>query len=437
MTNPNPNKPIVTDRAAPNTAVNPNVKATDAKHNNPNTGTDVARHFLATTIDGMRVYNSANEELGTVKDLVIDLNSGKVVYAALDFGGWLGIGDKLFAVPFHAFKYSASSKDHHGGHLVLDVAKDRLKNAPGFDKSKWPDMADPTWAQPVDQFYGHPTTAAVQALSCWQTKVGNSSRLWTCRRQDVARGPRKRGPLVNARSSKWSWRPDRRWATSHWWQQNKAIGTAGRPNQGQKATHSGSGGATSSENRTPFSGPSAGENSSICQVPGRLTSSAAVSSNRSLAGSSTSRGVPRPAGGRARNFKEGRGRCLLARWPLNRHIELEGSRTGRSGAVKMATDRFSICPAPSSAPTSACAVWAIGIEPPDAGDNDAQSRSGGSGRSWRRMAGTHFSAAAKVSGGPDRVPRISIGCRTIQTPTAKSTPINVAQGARHLQAAAT
>jgi sporulation protein YlmC with PRC-barrel domain len=126
-------------------------KETDAKNS-----TSATHHFRASTIDGMRIRNSRDEDLGTVKDLVVDLESGKVVYAALDFGGFIGIGDKLFAVPWSAFKFHATS-DGRNQFLILNVSKERLQNAPGFDKSHWPEMGDPSWSK-VDDFYGPPKT---------------------------------------------------------------------------------------------------------------------------------------------------------------------------------------------------------------------------------------------------------------------------------------
>lgn len=107
-------------------------------------------HARASTIEDMQVRNAAGEDIGKIKDLVIDVNSGKIVYAALDFGGILGVGNKLFAVPWHALAVKGTEKDQY---LVLNVTKERLKEAPGFDKSHWPDMANPHWATDVDRFY--------------------------------------------------------------------------------------------------------------------------------------------------------------------------------------------------------------------------------------------------------------------------------------------
>ncbi len=112
--------------------------------------------YRASTIESLHVRNGNGDNLGKIKDLVFDARSGKITYAVLDFGGFLGVGDKLFAVPWHAFKYSGTGNEEH---LVLDVTKDRLKNAPGFDKDHWPNMADPTFPQTIEKFYGPEPTA--------------------------------------------------------------------------------------------------------------------------------------------------------------------------------------------------------------------------------------------------------------------------------------
>jgi len=103
----------------------------------------------ADTLLGNDVYNGADEDLGDIKEFMIDMASGKVAYAVLSFGGILGMGDKLFAVPFSALKLDTANK-----RFTLDVSKDAMKDAPGFDKDKWPRMADATWAHGVHAFYG-------------------------------------------------------------------------------------------------------------------------------------------------------------------------------------------------------------------------------------------------------------------------------------------
>lgn len=103
----------------------------------------------ADTLLGNDVYNAADENLGTIKEFMIDMQGGRIVYAVLSFGGFLGMGDRLFAVPWQALKLDAANK-----RFQLNVSKDKLKNAPGFDKDHWPSMADTTWATDVHSFYG-------------------------------------------------------------------------------------------------------------------------------------------------------------------------------------------------------------------------------------------------------------------------------------------
>jgi sporulation protein YlmC with PRC-barrel domain len=116
---------------------------------NPEMATPEGRNLTAKTIIGDDVRNSQGEILGTVQDLMLDLDSGNVAYVVLSHGGVLGVGDKLFAVPWKAFGLDPLNRL-----LVLDVDKDTLKNAEGFDKDDWPNTADPTWQQGVDEYYG-------------------------------------------------------------------------------------------------------------------------------------------------------------------------------------------------------------------------------------------------------------------------------------------
>lgn len=106
---------------------------------------------------GLYVYSPSNENLGKVEDLVIDPAKGQIRYAVLSFGGFLGMGDKYFAVPWNELKIQQKGETSHGtikeDHYVLDVKKEALKSAPGFEKSEWPDFANPNWAANVDKFY--------------------------------------------------------------------------------------------------------------------------------------------------------------------------------------------------------------------------------------------------------------------------------------------
>lgn len=103
----------------------------------------------ANTLDGNDVFNRQDEDLGDIKEIMLDMGTGRVAYAVLSYGGFMGMGDKLFAVPWHALTLDTANK-----RFVLDVEKDRLDNAPGFDKDQWPDMADTAWAKEVHEYYG-------------------------------------------------------------------------------------------------------------------------------------------------------------------------------------------------------------------------------------------------------------------------------------------
>jgi len=99
---------------------------------------------------GAKVVNGEGKDLGTVEDLVIDSRDDRVVYAILSFGGFLGMGDKNFAIPWQALGFDVDNKV-----AVLNIDQDRLKNAPGFDKDNWPDMTDRTWASQIHTHYGY------------------------------------------------------------------------------------------------------------------------------------------------------------------------------------------------------------------------------------------------------------------------------------------
>ncbi len=98
---------------------------------------------------GVTVKNNADEDLGKIYEVMLDKVTGQVAYVVLESGSFLGIGGKLFALPWHAIHFDLE-KDC----FILDVDKDKLQNAPGFDKDNWPDMADKTWGQSISDYYG-------------------------------------------------------------------------------------------------------------------------------------------------------------------------------------------------------------------------------------------------------------------------------------------
>ncbi len=102
----------------------------------------------ASSVIGTDVVNPKGENLGDIKEVVIDPHTGKVAYAVVTFGGFLGMGAKLFAIPFSAFEYNITKNEY-----VLDVSRERLQAAPGFDSDNWPQMSDEKWNRDVYKYY--------------------------------------------------------------------------------------------------------------------------------------------------------------------------------------------------------------------------------------------------------------------------------------------
>lgn len=109
------------------------------------------RVMAASTLEGDNVYNPAGEKLGDIDEIMIDVPTGRVAYAVLSVGGFLGIGDKLLAIPWRALRLDPQNK-----RFILDVSKERLNEARGFDKDQWPSMADERWATELHNYYGAP-----------------------------------------------------------------------------------------------------------------------------------------------------------------------------------------------------------------------------------------------------------------------------------------
>lgn len=99
---------------------------------------DTTRRLSAKTLVGESVHNAQGEKLGELVDIVFEMPSGQAIYAALSVGGVLGVGEKLFAVPWSALRFDIA----HDHRVLLEASPERLKTATGFDKDNWPDEAD-------------------------------------------------------------------------------------------------------------------------------------------------------------------------------------------------------------------------------------------------------------------------------------------------------
>ncbi len=110
--------------------------------------------WLTEDLIGMKVISEQGESLGKIEDIVVH-PGGQTAYAVLSFGGWLGMGEKLFAMPWTVLRTVEpdTAKEDSKRSLVLLLDKQRLEAAPGFDKKNWPTMANPDWAKDVDAFY--------------------------------------------------------------------------------------------------------------------------------------------------------------------------------------------------------------------------------------------------------------------------------------------
>jgi len=112
---------------------------------------DTARPAVlsASSVIGDAVVNAAGDSLGKIEEVMLDIDDDHIAYAVLSFGGLFGIGDKLFAIPWDALELDPENK-----RFVLDVPREKLEAAPGFDKSDWPDFADRSFATELYDYYG-------------------------------------------------------------------------------------------------------------------------------------------------------------------------------------------------------------------------------------------------------------------------------------------
>jgi sporulation protein YlmC with PRC-barrel domain len=125
------------------TVQNPDLMRATAERGEP-------RMLRASTIIGDRVRNLKGDDLGTIDELVIDIRAGRIAYAVLSYGGFLGMGDKLFAIPWEALMRRSDER-----RFVLDIDEETLKNAPGFDREHWPTSVDANWLSSVYTHYGY------------------------------------------------------------------------------------------------------------------------------------------------------------------------------------------------------------------------------------------------------------------------------------------
>ena len=106
--------------------------------------------FMVEKIIGSKVINLKGEALGKIGDLVVDIDTGRIIYAVIESGGFLSIGDKLFPVPWTSLAALPSE-----GIFFLNQSKEQMAKAPAFDKNNLPDMADMRWGEGIFKHYGN------------------------------------------------------------------------------------------------------------------------------------------------------------------------------------------------------------------------------------------------------------------------------------------
>ena len=104
-------------------------------------------------IVGIEVQNRQGDNLGKINEVVINLQTGSANYAAMSFGGFLGIGDKLFAMPWRQVEFRNDAKSQKLT-AVVNASKEVLAEVPSFDKNHWPDFGSPDWSREIDRHYG-------------------------------------------------------------------------------------------------------------------------------------------------------------------------------------------------------------------------------------------------------------------------------------------
>jgi hypothetical protein len=104
--------------------------------------------IAADKVEGTAVYGARGEKMGSIYGLMIDKYSGRVIYAVMSFGGFLGLGDRYHPLPWKVLRY-----DPARGGYVVDLDRDLLEAAPSYGASEMPDWADPSWGRTVRDYY--------------------------------------------------------------------------------------------------------------------------------------------------------------------------------------------------------------------------------------------------------------------------------------------
>ncbi len=101
------------------------------------------------SLNGDCVRDTQGEEIGRIEGVMLDASRDRIMYAVLSFDGSLGGGARLFAVPWNVLTVNTEQAC-----VTLEVSRERLQAAPGFDRDSWPSITDRGWRDEIDAYYG-------------------------------------------------------------------------------------------------------------------------------------------------------------------------------------------------------------------------------------------------------------------------------------------
>jgi len=112
------------------------------------TGHYAGNAILGSEITGIQVLNRRGESIGNVEEIVVDRADGRVIYLVLSFGGFLGLGTKLYALPWNKLKFDASRMAY-----VIDLAREQIENAPHFNRNDQGLLFDADWNRRLLEYF--------------------------------------------------------------------------------------------------------------------------------------------------------------------------------------------------------------------------------------------------------------------------------------------
>jgi sporulation protein YlmC with PRC-barrel domain len=110
----------------------------------------VRKIFRVSKVIGMPVKTTEGDKLGEIEDVAVNIETGEVAYVVLSFGGFFGLANKWFAVPWAEFSLVNDERENY---FTIETTKDKLKKLPGFDKEDWPDLVNSDWDKLVEEHH--------------------------------------------------------------------------------------------------------------------------------------------------------------------------------------------------------------------------------------------------------------------------------------------